>query len=201
MPRTPAALLLAAILVAPPSAAAEPATAAPTPLDADAPVAWREPVLYSLGGMGVGLVALVASRQGDDDPSFGNFGRAFGSGPRRDDDPPLYNWVLHPLWGSETYLRAREARMGMLGSFAFSLGASLTWEYLFESWTEHPSTQDLILTTGLGWMIGELRWRWKRRHPEDAAWVDPIHTGLERLGVGVTGTSRREPKLHVSYRF
>jgi hypothetical protein len=207
------ALLAAAALAAParaddPAALAAPPraddpTARTAPPD-DAPVRWREPVLYSLSGMGVGIVALVASRQSDDDPSFGNFTSAFSDGPRRDDDGVLYNFVLHPLWGSETYLRAREANMGLLGSFGFSLGASVTWEYLIESWTEHPSTQDLIFTTGLGWMLGELRYQLKRRMPEDAhGWVDPIHEALEHWGVGVadseSGTPR--PRVRLSYRF
>jgi len=201
MPHVRFFLLAATLLAAPARADVAPARDRANADGASPPIEWRAPILYSLSGMGVGIVALLATRQAKDEPSFDNFGRAFSSGPRRDDDGPLYNLVLHPLWGSETYLRAREAHMGMLGSFAFSLGASITWEYLFESWTEHPSRQDLILTTGLGWMIGELRHRWKRSHPEDAAWIDPIHTGLERLGVAVGGLADREPKLHLSYRF
>lgn len=129
-------------------------------------------------------VALVASGEADDSPSWSNFKGAWKSGPERDDDSPVYNLVLHPLWGSETYLRAREANMGIAGSFGFSMGASITWEYLFESWTEHPSSQDLLLTTGIGWMIGELRYRVKQMLGEDRDWlVDPIHEGLEHVGL------------------
>jgi len=194
-PTARACSVIAALLFA-----ATPVSAEPDP--AEPPVAWREPVLYSLAGMGAGIVGLVATRQTDDDPSLDNFTGAFASGPRRDDDPPIYNWVLHPLWGSETYLRAREAHMGVVGSFAFSLGASVAWEYLVESWTEHPSVQDLVLTTGVGWMLGELRHQLKQRLPEERhLWVDPIHTGLERFGLGVGGASDGEPKLRMSYRF
>jgi len=203
MSRTILALLAASVVAGSVVAGAAEAAADGDPTDRQPTpsVQWRKPILYSLSGMGVGFVALVASRQGDEDPSLGNFVSAFSRGPRRDDDSALYNFVLHPLWGSETYLRAREAHMGMLGSFAFSLGASVTWEYLVESWTEHPSSQDLILTTGIGWMLGELRHRWKSRHPEDAAWVDPIHHSLQRFGVTFSGAGTKQPKLHLSYRF
>jgi len=212
--RTPALATALALALA---AAPGPAPAAP-PADSDprataddgaattAPpdVEWRRPVVYSLSGMGVGILALVASRQSDDDPRFGNFKSAFADGPRRDDDGVLYNFVLHPLWGSETYLRARESHMGMLGSFAFSLGASVTWEYLIESWTEHPSTQDLIFTTGLGWMLGELRYRLKQRLPDESHWwVDPVDTALEHWGVGVdeNGSGDPVPQVRLSYTF
>lgn len=187
--------LATALAVPPPAGAGEPA--------AEPAVEWAYPVRYSLAMMGVGIVGLVATRQADDDPSLGNFVGAFRRGPRRDDDSALYNLVLHPLWGSETYLRAREAHMGVLGSFGFSLGASVTWEYLIESWTEHPSTQDLILTTGLGWMLGELRHQLKQRTGGDAhRWIDPLHEALEHVGIGTTGApGGKDPVLNLSYRF
>lgn len=172
--------------------------------DVEDVVEWKKPIAYTLGGMGIQFVTLVATRQADDDPSFGNFKDAFSDGPRRDDDSALYNFVLHPLWGSETYLRAREANMGMLGSFGFSLGASVTWEYLIESWTEHPSSQDLVYTTGIGWMLGELRYRLKQRGDEGTRWwVDPIHTGLEHWGIGVRETSagKAQPTLEFSMQY
>lgn len=168
--------------------------------DPTRPVEWKKPVAYTMGGLGVQLVTLVITGEADELPSASNFKSAFESGPRRDDDSAFYNFFLHPLWGSETYLRAREANMGIVGSFGFSLGASVTWEYLFESWTEHPSTQDLIYTTGIGWMLGELRYRLKQRTPADQHWwVDPIHKGLEHWGIIVTDS--RQPQLNFSYRF
>ena len=94
--------------------------------------------------------------------------------------------------------------MGVLGSFGFSLGASVTWEYLIESWTEHPSSQDLIYTTGVGWILGELRYQLKQRVSSDAHWwVDPIHKSLEHWGIGVkeTSTGKPQPQVNLSYRF
>ncbi len=172
--------------------------------DPERPVDWRKPVLYTAGGLSLQFAALVLSGEADDWPGLGNFKSAFSDGPRRDDDSALYNFVLHPLWGSETYLRAREANFGMVGSFGFSLGASVTWEYLFESWTEHPSTQDLIFTTGIGWMLGELRYRLKQRSSAEADWwIDPIHKGLEHWGVVVASDERgrKHPQLRFAYTF
>ncbi|MCP4669010.1 MAG: DUF3943 domain-containing protein, partial [Deltaproteobacteria bacterium] len=122
---------------------------------------FKKPVFYALSFMAVGYGSLVLSHQVGD-PSFDNFKKAFTGGPKRDDDSFVFNYVLHPLWGSETYLRAREGNFGMIGSIAFSMAASATWEFLIESWSQAPSTQDLIFTTGIGWIIGEARYRLKQ---------------------------------------
>jgi hypothetical protein len=188
------AVLVTAILVVALTAGSRPTAAV-----GGEPIEWKKPVYYSLGMMGVGLTLLVGSGQAADDPSYSNFRDAFRSGPKQDDDSGLYNFVLHPLWGSETYLRAREAHMGKLGSIAFSLGASITWEYFFESWTEHPSTQDLLYTTGLGWMLGELRYRLKQRADGKARWwIDPINTTLEHMRIGVERDGR-DTAVSLSY--
>jgi hypothetical protein len=146
-----------------------------------------EPLIYSVGLMTLGLPLLMAAGTYENGASLNNFEDAFESGPEWEDDSAIFNFVLHPLWGSETYLRAREARWGLPGSIAFSLGMSVTWEYLIESWTTHPSAQDLIITTGAGWLIGEARYRLKARASERWDWMlDPIHTTLDRLKVRFT---------------
>ncbi len=151
--------------------------------DFDQRAAWEEPVFYSARVMGLGITGLVSLDLHDSDPSRENFLSALRSpAPRPDDDGPLFNFVLHPLWGSETYLRARSADFSMRDSFAFSMGASVTWEYLIESWTEHPSQQDLVYTTGLGWMVGEARYRLLQTADEKYhALVDPLYTALQHL--------------------
>lgn len=191
---------VSAILLALLVAGSQPAAAAAAD---DKKIEWKKPVFYSLSLMGVGLALLVVTNEADDDPNFSNFRDAFRRGPEQDDDAAFYNFVLHPLWGSETYLRAREANMGMLGSVAFSFGASVTWEYFIESWTEHPSTQDLIYTTGLGWMLGESRYRLKQRTGEKAHWwIDPIHKTLQHMGIGVAQNGNETlPMLTFSIRF
>ena len=109
--------------------------------------------------------------------------------PREDDDGDFVNYVLHPLMGSETYLRAREGDFGIPGSIGFSLAASLTWEYAVESWTEHPSAQDIFVTTGVGWLIGEIRYRLKQYAIDNGlsyVLVDPIWAALEYFAVSIT---------------
>jgi len=150
-----------------------------------------KPLTYSLSIMAVGLPTLMGTGAFEHGPSTHNFTRAFTKGPEWEHDPAVFNFVLHPLWGSETYLRAREANFGMPGSIAFSMGMSATWEYLFESWVTQPSAQDLIFTTGIGWMIGEARYRLKQRTDEKWDWVlDPIHTTIESVRIRTI----RDPK-------
>lgn len=139
------------------------------------------PFIYSTSLMAVGLPMVMATGMGSGF-SINNFERAFSSPPRWDGDSAFTNFALHPLWGSETYLRAREGNWGVPGSIAFSMGMSVAWEYFYESWVAHPSTQDLIFTTGIGWTIGELRYQLKARARDRMDWVlDPMHKTLEHL--------------------
>lgn len=164
----------------------------------------KYPLVYSTSLMALYLPVLMAADVYDSGPSFNNFERAFTRGPRWDPDTPVFNFALHPLWGSETYLRARESNLGVAGSLAFSLGMSATWEYLLESWVEHPSTQDLVFTTGLGWGIGELRYRLKQRTDDRKDWfLDPIQKTLEHLRIVTTRDERGKlaGALGLSFRF
>jgi hypothetical protein len=143
-----------------------------------------KPLVYSTSLMALGLPMLMVTGVYDNGPSLNRFEQAFTLPPRWDNDTYVFNYILHPLWGSETYLRAREARWGVPGSIGFSMGMSVTWEYLIESWVERPSIPDLIFTTGVGWAIGELRYRLKERTSEEMHWwVDPIHKTLEHLHI------------------
>jgi hypothetical protein len=147
---------------------------------------WTYPLVYSTALMAGYLPLLIATGTFDAGPSINNFERAFTAAPRWDNDSAGFNYVLHPLWGSETYLRAREARFGIPGSIAFSMGMSVAWEYLIESWVEQPSTTDLIFTTGIGWTLGELRYRLKQHAGERMEWfLDPIEKTLEHFQVVV----------------
>ncbi len=197
MQRTATAVLSAAsFLLALPTMAA-------APVEQQDKIEWKKPIVYSLGLMGVGIAGLVATHEADDDPSYSNFKSAFENGPKRDDDGVVYNFILHPLWGSETYLRAREANMNILESIGFSFGASITWEYFIESWTQHPSSQDLLYTTGIGWMLGELRYRIKQRTTGRTHWwIDPIHKTLEHMGIVATSKGGKQtPTVAFTFRF
>lgn len=143
------------------------------------------PVAYSLSLMVIGYSALVLTDE-IKGPRWETFENSFCRKPKFDDDSHIYNYVLHPLWGSETYIRAREAHFGMIGSLGFTLAASLAWEYLIESWSEPPSTQDLIFTAGAGWILGEIRYRIKNVSAPEYFWIiDPINTLLEHLSVAM----------------
>ncbi len=148
------------------------------------------PVKYTALLMAVEFASIQALDISDNSVSFSNFERALTDPvPEKDDDSYILNYILHPLMGSETYLRAREGDFGVVGSIAFSMGASITWEYLVESWIEHPSTQDLLATTGIGWLIGELRYQIKQSNESSGRssfWVDPIWTTLEYLDFSIT---------------
>lgn len=164
---------------------------------------WQEPALYSARIMSIGIAGLVSLDLHEHDPSVDNFLGAMRSPrPRPDDDGPMFNLVLHPLWGSETYLRARDADMSMAGSFAFSMSASVIWEYFIESWTEHPSSQDLVYTTGLGWMLGEARYRLLQVNNEKYRYlIDPLNTTLKYVNMSfrVNEAGEATPLLNVQW--
>ena len=167
--------------------------------------AWQEPALYSLRIMSVGIAGLVGFNLHDEDPSFENFKRALTSStPQSDDDSALFNLVLHPLWGSETYLRARSSGMNVAHSFSFSMTASVVWEYLIESWTEHPSSQDLVFTTGIGWLIGETRYQLLQQlDVEQHMWVDPLYSLLGHVDVSanVSADGEYTPRVGIGWDF
>jgi hypothetical protein len=105
------------------------------------------------------------------DPSFVNTGTvsadhfvdAWTRPPVWDTDGIVANFVLHPIMGAEAYLSVRNRDYGPIESFLFSTGVSVGWEYLFESWVERPSAQDLLITSTIGSLQGELRFQMRRR--------------------------------------
>jgi hypothetical protein len=127
--------------------------------------------------MSVNLAILVGAGLSDDKMKFENFKKAFTMPPAFDDDGWFYNYLSHPLMGSETYLRAREAGYGYFGCFLFSSAMSISWEFFLESWTERPSIQDLLITSTTGSLLGELRyWAKGKMNPKYHWFIDPINT-------------------------
>lgn len=92
---------------------------------------------------------------------------AFGKAPIWDDDDPLVNWVLHPGWGMWVYQTERNYGESMWRSFLVATLHSLFFEYVVEGWTEYPSIQDLISTSPIGSLLGELVHRWILRAGQD----------------------------------
>ena len=96
--------------------------------------------------------------------SADNFVDAWTRPPDWDDgDGIVANYVLHPFMGAEAYLTVRNRGYGPIGSFLFSTGVSVAWEYLFESWGQQPSSVDLATTSPIGSLQGELRFQVRRR--------------------------------------
>jgi hypothetical protein len=154
-------------------------------------IEWRKPLLQAGAGMAVGYVFYLGTEVWENDPSWDKFEQAFQEAPEWDPNPYYYNWVLHPLWGSETYLRAREAHFGVLGSFLFSTACSVFWEYAIEGWVVHPSQQDLLSTSPIGSVLGEARYQLKRRLDDHHDWwLDPLNSLYQRLGI--LGTRDRD---------
>jgi len=89
-----------------------------------------------------------------------NFVRGFTRRPAWDKNPWYVNYVGHPMVGAEAYLLARNRDHGMFSSFLYSTAESFLWEFGIESWIgARPSYQDLIFTSTLGFLLGELRFR------------------------------------------
>lgn len=133
------------------------------------------------------------------DPSFvnvgpisaENFADAWTLPPEWDSDGIVANYVLHPIMGAEAYLSVRNRGYGPIGSFLFATGVSVGWEYLFEAWVERPSAQDLLITSPIGSLQGELRFqmrrriaRWSRSAGRDALLilVDPVEALHRYIG-------------------
>lgn len=92
-----------------------------------------------------------------------NFADAWTGPPVWDTDGVIANYVLHPIMGAEAYLTVRNRDYGPIESFLFATAVSVGWEYLFEAWVEQPSAQDLIVTSPIGSLQGELRFQMRRR--------------------------------------
>jgi len=120
-----------------------------------------------------------------------NFADAWTGPPVWDTDGIVSNYVLHPIMGAEAYLTVRNRDYGPIESFLFATGVSFGWEYLFEAWVEQPSTQDLLVTSPIGSLQGELRFqmrrgiaRWSRSAGRDALLilVDPVEAIHRYIG-------------------
>jgi len=92
-----------------------------------------------------------------------NFVDAWTKPPVWDTDGVIANYVLHPIMGAEAYLTVRNRDYGPFESFLFATAVSVGWEYLFEAWVERPSGQDLLVTSPIGSLQGELRYQMRRR--------------------------------------
>lgn len=153
-------------------------------------------------GMYIGLVALWPHAFSPSVGSRPQFAESWTRPPymnphkvffEADDDPWVINGVLHGIYGSEVFLASRTMGHNGAISFLYALGASITWEYLIESWFHRPSSIDLVWTPVAGAVLGELRFQLVRliqrrvsyRVPQQLfiTLLDPLGQ-LERLMLG-----------------
>lgn len=139
--------------------------------DREAPNLWI-PTLHAtllMTGMRVSEALIWPEVFAETEPSIigERYQRAFTQPPKWDSSQRAFEWdgdawyinvVGHGLFGSELYLRARQCRLGVLGSLVFTTAASAVWEYGFEANGVRPSGLDVWYTPLSGAVFGELRY-------------------------------------------
>lgn len=92
---------------------------------------------------------------------FGNYTTNMGKrGVVWDPDDAFFNFVAHPYVGSCYYIAARKSGYNEFQSFLFSFGMSaVLWEMGIEAISQAPSIQDMIITPGIGSVLGECLYR------------------------------------------
>jgi hypothetical protein len=161
--------------------AARPA-AAQAPVEEQRPAEKRVPLVWMTAGLlAVQAGTAAAFRDNDDWREEGHqWSDGIREAPVWDDDPAIYNYVLHPWVGSETFLLARNRGGGFLASLGYSALMSAVWEYGAENALCQPSATDLLVTPGIGSLLGELRYHGRRRltaSPRFHRWaglLDPV---------------------------
>ncbi len=71
-----------------------------------------------------------------------------------DHDEPVWNWLIHPLSGSQLFLYYRASGYSRPDSLALSFLSSTLFELTVEIYTEPASIQDLYQTPVLGSVLG-----------------------------------------------
>jgi hypothetical protein len=71
-----------------------------------------------------------------------------------DQDEPFWNWIVHPISGSQLYLFYRAMGYDRRDSFAMTFISSTLFEYTIEIYSEPASYQDLYQTPVLGAAFG-----------------------------------------------
>jgi hypothetical protein len=127
---------------------------------------WRGMLLITGAEIASGLILAAMPKdstnweEGAFDHALSNWGEAWTKLPVWDRDEAFHNWFGHPYAGAFYYNMMR-SQGGTIGqSFAFSVFHSVMWEYVLESFAEHPSIQDLVATPFIGAVVGELFHRW-----------------------------------------
>lgn len=121
---------------------------------------------------------------------FSNYGKHFVD-PVIDDDKYYVNYILHPYWGATYYIRARERGLSKKSSLVYSTMMSALYEFGVECIFEKPSIQDLIVTPGVGSLLGAFVFeplREKIKSKPDLHWYDhAMLVATDPIGVLSTG--------------
>ncbi len=78
-----------------------------------------------------------------------NFGRVVF-----DQDEPFWNWIVHPISGSQLYLYYRANGYTKASSMLMTFASSTIFEFAVEIYSEPASVQDLYQTPMLGTILG-----------------------------------------------
>ncbi len=141
------------------------------------------------------LVGAFTGQWGEDGHSFSD---GFSKGPVWDDDTYEYDYVLHPIAGSEYYLTARNRGLTRAASFGYSAMLSAFYEYVPENIIQQPSATDLIVTPLGGFLLGEARYNLKQRIAarKPTSFAGRVaYVLLDPLDVTVGGYPDGRPKL------
>jgi hypothetical protein len=95
--------------------------------------------------------------------------------PVIDKDKFYINYILHPYWGAAYYTRARERGLDPTQSLVYSALLSAIYEFGVECIFEKPSIQDLIVTPGIGSLLGAFvfePWRNSIKRKPELQWYD-----------------------------
>lgn len=118
--------------------------------------------LVVAGAAGLGITWMLPERISEWDKSIPMreyLRRAYTTAPVWDHDPFYWNYIVHPITGSWVYLMERNHGRAPMRGFLLSTAASVGWEYGFEAVIEQPSIQDLLVTSTVGSLLGELSYR------------------------------------------
>ncbi len=81
--------------------------------------------------------------------------RTFTLPPVWDSDTFSWNYVVHPIMGSFSYLAYRNKRAHWAEAFAGAALNSAIYEYFIAGATQQPSINDMVMTPILGSLLGE----------------------------------------------
>ncbi len=99
--------------------------------------------------------------------SLQKYRRTFTLPPVWDSDHWSWNYEVHPVMGSFSYLAYRNRQAHWLEAFAGAALNSAIYEYIIAGGTQQPSYNDLIVTPILGSLLGEGIYQMKKKMLRD----------------------------------